>query len=93
VEDDFDGDGMANSAEYISGTDPMDPDSYLHLLNITPGGDDEVVSWAASTMSPRFQPIVPRDLLTRAQSLRPTAMARPCRAGGTLAAHEFHRPI
>ncbi len=47
AQDDFDGDGVSNWAEYISGTDPTNPGSYLHLLNATANGNDEVISWAA----------------------------------------------
>ena len=33
---DFDGDSMSNLAEYISGTDPTDPSSYLRIDTTTP---------------------------------------------------------
>lgn len=47
AQDDFDGDGMSNGAEYLCGTDPADPQDYLHLLSVTSQGDDETISWAA----------------------------------------------
>jgi regulation of enolase protein 1 (concanavalin A-like superfamily) len=47
AQDDFDGDGMSNGAEFLCGTDPTDPTDYLHLLNVTPQGNDESVLWAA----------------------------------------------
>lgn len=47
AQDDFDGDGMSNLAEYLCGTDPTDPTDYLHLINISAQGSDESVSWAA----------------------------------------------
>ncbi len=47
AQDDFDGDGMSNGAEFLCGTDPTDPLNYLHLLSVAPLGDDEMISWAA----------------------------------------------
>jgi autotransporter-associated beta strand protein len=43
--DDADGDGMSNWAEYLTGTDPTNPQSYLHLLSASVQGSDEGVSW------------------------------------------------
>ena len=41
---DFDGDSMNNLAEYIAGTDPTDPNSYLFVdLDGTPGGSSNAV--------------------------------------------------
>lgn len=47
AQEDFDGDGMSNLAEYYCGTDPTDPTSYLHMLSVLPQGNDEDVSWSA----------------------------------------------
>lgn len=47
ADDDADGDGMSNLAEYVSGTDPMDSTSYLHMLNVETQGDDKFISWSA----------------------------------------------
>jgi len=47
IQDDFDGDHMSNGAEYLSQTDPTDPASYLHLLGVSPQGDDEWITWSA----------------------------------------------
>jgi len=45
--DDRDGDGMSNFKEYLCATDPIDIASYLHFMNVTRQGDDELVSWSA----------------------------------------------
>jgi len=45
--DDADGDGMNNLAEYLCGTDPTNPASYLHLTGTAIAGLDRSVSWAA----------------------------------------------
>ena len=47
--DDPDNDHMSNLKEYLSGTDPNNPQSYLHLISATPvaSGDDVLVTWLA----------------------------------------------
>jgi Polysaccharide lyase len=47
ADDDADGDGVPNWAEYAAGTDPTDGASYLHLVNTQPQGNDQAVSWSA----------------------------------------------
>jgi len=45
LHDDPDGDKMDNWKEYISGTDPTDPTSYLHIASATPDGGGTVISF------------------------------------------------
>jgi len=47
AQDDFDGDGMSNFAEYLCQTDPTDSTSYLHLVSVQPQGSDDWITWAA----------------------------------------------
>ncbi len=46
ADDDADGDGVPNWAEFVAGTDPTDGKSYLHLVNPQPQGSDQMVSWS-----------------------------------------------
>jgi regulation of enolase protein 1 (concanavalin A-like superfamily) len=42
---DFDGDGMSNTNEFLAGTDPTDSSSAFKILSILPQGDDVVITW------------------------------------------------
>ena len=42
---DPDGDGMSNLKEYLTGTDPTNSASYLHILSIVPQGNDTLITW------------------------------------------------
>ena len=45
--DDADGDGMTNGKEFLCGTNPNNPASYLHVTGVQPLGNDVLVNWAA----------------------------------------------
>jgi PKD repeat protein len=45
---DPDGDGLSNLAEFLSGTDPTNSASGLHITYVTPSGSDVVVTWATA---------------------------------------------
>lgn len=47
AEDDADGDGVPNWAEYAAGTNPTDGTSYFHLVDTQPQGNDQLISWSA----------------------------------------------
>lgn len=48
--DDADGDGMSNLAEYLAGTHPKDPASYLLITSVSAGGTNGVlVVWGSAT--------------------------------------------
>jgi len=42
---DADGDGMSNLQEFLSGTDPTDPDSVFRITNVSVLGTDVAVTW------------------------------------------------
>jgi hypothetical protein len=42
---DPDGDGMSNLQEYLSGTDPTNSASFLHITSVQPVGDNLLVTW------------------------------------------------
>jgi beta-glucanase (GH16 family) len=42
---DADGDGISNLQEFLSGTDPTNPASYLHIISITPQDSDVLIAW------------------------------------------------
>ena len=42
AQDDADGDGMSNLAEYLAGTNPRDPQSYLWISSLTIDGTNGV---------------------------------------------------
>src|SRR5690606_23464739 len=44
---DPDGDGFLNGQEFTAGTDPRDPESYLHVENVLQDGDDLVIQFEA----------------------------------------------
>lgn len=43
--EDADGDGMSNLQEFLTGTDPTDPDSAFRIISITNVNDDLAVMW------------------------------------------------
>jgi hypothetical protein len=45
--DDTDGDGVSNYAEFLAGTDPTNPQSYLHVVSSVQQSNDESISWSA----------------------------------------------
>jgi hypothetical protein len=45
AQDDADGDGMSNLAEYLAGTNPRDPSSNLRIIAIRPQTNDVRVAW------------------------------------------------
>jgi regulation of enolase protein 1 (concanavalin A-like superfamily) len=47
AQDDYDGDGMSNWAEYLAGTDPTNPDSNFRIVSLTAQGSDEQVIWTS----------------------------------------------
>jgi hypothetical protein len=50
AQDDADGDGVSNLAEYLAGTGPKDANSYLHISSFTVGGTNGVlVVWGSAT--------------------------------------------
>jgi hypothetical protein len=58
---DLDGDGMTNLAEYLAGTDPIDPNSYLRIDQTTTPGVTKLQLGAISnrTYSVQFAPQLP----------------------------------
>jgi hypothetical protein len=46
---DPDGDGVRTADEYVAGTDPIDPGSYLHMVGITPVPGGIRVQWRGGT--------------------------------------------
>jgi len=47
--EDWDGDGVINLHEFLAGTDPVNPDSLLHVSGMSPGGNpgELVLTWPA----------------------------------------------
>jgi Tol biopolymer transport system component len=45
--DDADGDGLTNLQEFLTGTDPTDPNSFLHIEASLPAGPNVLLSWPA----------------------------------------------
>jgi hypothetical protein len=52
---DLDGDGMSNKAEYVAGTDPTNPASYLKINSITAGGGATLTFGAVSNKTYTIQ--------------------------------------
>ena len=49
-QDDTDGDGMINLAEYLAGTNPKDAHSYLRISSVSVGGTNGVqIAWGSAT--------------------------------------------
>jgi len=51
---DDDGDGMNNLAEYIAGTDPTDPNSYLHFTRIHVETNNVRLEWQGGTRATQY---------------------------------------
>ena len=49
--DDADGDGASNGAEYLAGTDPVDPASVFRIMSMEAGQGTNVITWVAGTNS------------------------------------------
>jgi hypothetical protein len=49
AQDDADGDGASNLAEYLAGTNPRDPQSVFKIVSISPAGSNVQVLWSART--------------------------------------------
>lgn len=49
AEEDWDGDGMKNSSEYIAGTDPTNSASLLKLLQPARSGTNLLIQWSSET--------------------------------------------
>ena len=48
AEEDPDQDGQSNRQEYLAGTDPTNPGSYEHFLEISAAGSDGTVTWSGA---------------------------------------------
>ncbi len=59
---DSDGDGLTNLQEYIAGTDPQNPDSFLRITEVSRSGNDVVVSFTA--VAGRIYTLESKDSLT-----------------------------
>jgi len=55
--DDPDGDGYTTAQEYWSGTDPLDPDSYLKLDSVEFNGTNVVLEWRNARVDTGLPPL------------------------------------
>ena len=45
---DYDGDGITDLNEYLAGTNPIDPESHLHILDYQPGKGNSSLTWTSN---------------------------------------------
>ncbi|HMO04661.1 MAG TPA: hypothetical protein PKC67_06825 [Kiritimatiellia bacterium] len=57
AESDNDGDGFPDISEYLAGTDPLDPDAHLKILDVTLDGNQLSIVWEAKAENYEGNPI------------------------------------